>query len=464
MTYKDRLAGATVAQLRINAAAAGIVGRSKMNKAELVEAVAAAWTDVVEFAYADALASVPADLCSHGIALGRCSICAEDAALGPVEETDGRCPYGNIHAIETCLGCGTEDEQGNQVTSVRVLGKNHTDGRPTLTPMREVTRPEIGTAEKPVTLSVWLEEGMVLVDPRSVSGARYRFVKWTRHGAKLVSRANGGVRIVSQSAIMDWLYLPKASAAAIEQAKADNRPHVGDVVKFHAGDARERTVTTVHATDPSLVMLNDGDNVWVSTEHLRVVRSRASLMCAKSFHDSNGDRGICAVRQGPGARGNHEGPHYDDQRRLWSDYTLPGDRRPRCGVPMTPWPGEWWKYQSARACSLLLNADGECPDANHRPAGVAINFQSEQFVAQQMQGRPLRDAPVGGELRCALQADVQASGSINAKLIRDREDAQARLHELRCAIAELVGRWQADSSAQARLFGNVLESVLQEHR
>lgn len=36
--------------------------------------------------------------------------------LGPIEETDGRCAYGNIHAIETCFGCNTEDENGNQIT------------------------------------------------------------------------------------------------------------------------------------------------------------------------------------------------------------------------------------------------------------------------------------------------------------------------------------------------------------
>jgi hypothetical protein len=122
MKYKDQLAGATVAQLRINAAAAGIAGRSKMNKAELVEAVAAAWTQVIEFAHADAivldekrtmaraflstpsgarltdneieaalqarkgsnerllqLGLLPTNLCDHGIDLRRiCSICLED--------------------------------------------------------------------------------------------------------------------------------------------------------------------------------------------------------------------------------------------------------------------------------------------------------------------------------------------------------------------------------------------------
>ena len=36
--------------------------------------------------------------------------------LGPIADTDGRCAYGNIHEIETCFGCGTEDENGNQVT------------------------------------------------------------------------------------------------------------------------------------------------------------------------------------------------------------------------------------------------------------------------------------------------------------------------------------------------------------
>lgn len=55
MTYRDELAKATVKQLRVNATAAGIIGRSKMNKAELVDAVAGAWKQVVEFAHADAI-------------------------------------------------------------------------------------------------------------------------------------------------------------------------------------------------------------------------------------------------------------------------------------------------------------------------------------------------------------------------------------------------------------------------
>lgn len=166
--YVTAFAELTVPLLRARAASAGIAGRSKMNKAELVgvlanfevaQAAGAAEPPAKEahaegleinaklvqvarleahpspearaVAYeirdeilaagfeAQATGDVPTNLCDHGIDRRRhCSICAEDANLGTIEETDGRCPFGNIHAIETCRGCGTEDDHGNQVTPV----------------------------------------------------------------------------------------------------------------------------------------------------------------------------------------------------------------------------------------------------------------------------------------------------------------------------------------------------------
>lgn len=48
----------------------------------------------------------------------------------------------------------------------------------------------------------------------------------------------------------------------------------------------------------------------------------ATWMCAKSFNSPSG-RGICHVRQAPGARGNHDGPHYDADRRVWDESWTP---------------------------------------------------------------------------------------------------------------------------------------------
>lgn len=42
-----------------------------------------------------------------------------------------------------------------------------------------------------------------------------------------------------------------------------------------------------------------------------------------------------------------------------------GDQRPRCGIPMS----------RGGACDVLLNADGVCPDVNHRPAVPAAREQ-----------------------------------------------------------------------------------------
>lgn len=333
--YAKAFAELTVPSLRARAAAAGIAGRSKMIKNDLVWALAkfeaaqtagateidSAIEQVRGLAHAEALeintkltqvgrlerhpsiearaaaydlrdellaagfetqaiGDVPAELCGHGIARGRkCSICKEDANLGTIEETDGRCPFGNLHTIETCRGCGTEDEQGNQVT-------------PT--------------------------------------------------------------------------------------------------VETHTAPQAARPVT---------------------------------LMCAKSFY-SNGERGICGVQQIPGPRGLHEGPHFDDHRRLWSDYTLPGDRRPLCGVEMPALPGMSTFTGPTRICRLILNADGECPDVNHKP-------DMSDYTT---------------ELAAALI------------------EVQKQRHELRCALAHLVGRWSASNAASTRQLARVLDDVLKSHR
>lgn len=43
-----------------------------------------------------------------------------------------------------------------------------------------------------------------------------------------------------------------------------------------------------------------------------------TMICAKSFI-GGGHRALCSVRQVPGARGNHEGPHYDEFLCVWDE-------------------------------------------------------------------------------------------------------------------------------------------------
>src|SRR5687768_4338196 len=216
-------------------------------------------------------------------------------------------------------------------------------------------------AERPVPLNTWLEAGIVLVDPRSVRGQRYRFDRWTRFGAKLINMDNGGVRIVLQSAVVMWSYLPKMSTEGIERAKIDNRPRVGDIVKHHAGDRREFTVRTVHAGGEPLVLLDDNSNVWVAMAHLRVVRRAKDVPTDGTCRFGN----IHAIETCPGCGTE------DDQGNQVVPTTRRGDQRPRCGVEMPRCGVEMPPIvgmAAPRVCNLVLNADGVCLDTNHRPA------------------------------------------------------------------------------------------------
>lgn len=198
-----------------------------------------------------------------------------------------------------------------------------------------------------------------------------------------------------------------------------------------------------------------------------------TLICAKSFN-SDGDRGICGVRQIPGPRGLHEGPHYDEHRGLWSDYTMPGDRRPRCGVDMPALPGMAEFTGPTRTCNLLLNADGVCPDVNHR--------QGDQRARCGIEVVPLLSGHAPYPCGLLLNADGACSDanhrpaiasekwaaavephSIDAELIRQRVAAEEKLYGLRCALAEQIGRWSVGSAKEAQL-SRVLESILKEHR
>lgn len=141
--YRKTFNALTVPLLRARAAEAGICRASSMNKAQLVECLAA--KQIIEDAHAEALeinekltqvarleahGSVEARLAAYSVrdeilAAGFEAQAVNDVPkieqadeLGPIEETDGRCPYGAIHEIETCFGCGTEDENGNQVSVV----------------------------------------------------------------------------------------------------------------------------------------------------------------------------------------------------------------------------------------------------------------------------------------------------------------------------------------------------------
>jgi hypothetical protein len=64
----------------------------------------------------------------------------------------------------------------------------------------------------------------------------------------------------------------------------------------------------------------------------------------------------------------------------------------------------------------------------------------------QLTGRMLRAAPP----------------SIDAQLIQQRDAAERKLNELRCALAHLVGYWGVDAADKP--YAAALESVLKEHR
>jgi hypothetical protein len=372
-----------VKTLRALASAAGIVGRSKMNKAELVEAIAA--FEVAQ----ERGAAVPAEKCllEHGYVKpcqqdrGHAGECDKET-VGLVRETGtvaGRIPTNLCdHGIDlrrTCSIC-LEDEQAAEIDSaveqVRGLAVS-----PTPAPQRSE-----------------IEEGTTLVDPRSLSGQQYRFVNWTRFGAKLINVGSGGVRIVRREDLAAWERVPAGGPA-----------------------------------EP------------------------ATMMCAKSFVTEDG-RGICAVRQAPGARGNHEGPHYDDQRRLWSeDYVLPGDRRPRCGIEMPALPGMAEFTGPTRVCGLTLNADMECPDVNHKPVSPLVDFAPTPSAvrAAQIAGRVLRDAPPVGP-------DSDYARELAEALIA----VQKQRHELRCALAHPVGCWGVNAADKP--YAAALDDVLKSHR
>lgn len=224
------------------------------------------YAEAIEEAHAEALgmerdrmstevdAQIPVMLCDHGIdSRRRCPICREDAAEGVP---------------------------------------------PILTPAVDETE-HLGTP-KPRKLDTWLTEGMILIDPKTLSGARYRFVDWVRGGAKLVNVLNGGVRVVPQSSVMDWKYIPRP----IAQCLVCRQP----------------------------VQVKDGAIIG---------------------HGWRGNGTIPA--------GTCPGSECAPPRT-----TLGADQRARCAVKLPRRPGE----SEPRTCRLTVNADGVCPDVNHRSVGA----------------------------------------------------------------------------------------------
>lgn len=109
----------TAKSLRPIAKDLGITGASRMTKDALIDEIISAER------LADDLANEAALAEATGLDVAEVGVATSERELGPIEESDGRCPYGSIHEIETCFPCGTEDADGNQI-SARPLFVRHT--------------------------------------------------------------------------------------------------------------------------------------------------------------------------------------------------------------------------------------------------------------------------------------------------------------------------------------------------
>lgn len=294
----------------------------------------------------------------------------------------------------------------------------------------------------------WLQEGMILVSPDT--SARYRFLRWDKCGA-VVRNLNTGMEFsVPQPEIVEnWRYLPQASADGVAQAVAARKLSIGDRVMHNRtgalGTVQLATDGVAHVTpdDPR-------DGVW---RGLFSDFTRMSGPWHRTYlrHDLTG-----AVVEFIGYVAEPS-----MSRALWVRQADGELRR------MKP----WVLMSDYTACCEHGNGPREtcqgCGTEDEHGNQIEPERVPDTVEAWRVYARKLKASRLAAEEKVAelLAAAEQPQITISAKLIRDRVEAEGKLHALRCALAELVGRWQADGPLFERWScGEVLNDLLTDNR
>lgn len=301
-------------------------------------------------------------------------------------------------------------------------------------------------------LDTWLQEGMILVSPQS--GFRYRFERWAGGEAVLINQENGALIRVPQSEIVHhWHYLPQASAEGTTQAVAARKLSVGDRVTHNRTGALG-TVTEVTPNSVANVTPDDPrDGVW---RGLFSDFTRVSGPWHRTYLRHNLTGAVVAFMgyvSEPSASHAVWVRDADGELRRMKLWVLQSDYTACCEHGNGP-------RETCQGCGTE-SEHGNQIELDEFP-GDPLKIDAWRAYAQKL--RVSRDA---SEEKVAelLAASLQPQITISAKLIRDRKIAEDKLHVLRCALAELVGRWQADGPLFERwLCGEALNDLLTDIR